>query len=68
MDNKLDMENAKVSLESIRSTLSLVMEDLEDQHNKTKGHEALFYSRSGTLYIPILDLILCSVNDLIDRM
>lgn len=68
MDNKLDMENAKVSLEGICATLSLVLEDMDDQNTKCKGHASVLVNRLDALYLPALEMILCSASDLAGRM
>ena len=65
-ENKIDIENAKVSLEGICATLSL--EDMDDQNTKCKGHESVLLSRLEALYLPALEMVLCSASDLAGRM
>ena len=67
-ENKIDIENAKVSLEGICATLSLVLEDMDDQNTKCTGHESVLLSRLEALYLPALEMVLCSASDLAGRM
>lgn len=67
-ENKFDMENAKFTLSTIYSTLSLVLEDLDKEHNNCENHPQVFFDRMSTSYIPALNLVLCSTGDLLGRM
>ena len=61
MQNKLDIDGVRFSLDNIVSTLQLVME-----HLSSKGVlEGNFFNRMGSVYLPVLNLIQCSAFDLL---
>lgn len=69
MQNKIDMESASFSLDNIVSTLGLVMEDMEQEHLGSKGGlEGNFFNRMDSVYLPALNLILCSAFDLLKEL
>lgn len=64
MQNKLDIDGVRFSLDNIVSTLQLVMEDMEQEHLSSKGVlEGNFFNRMGSVYLPVLNLIQCSAFD-----
>ena len=64
MQNKLDIDGVRFSLDNIVSTLQLVME--EQEHLSSKGVlEGNFFNRMGSVYLPVLNLIQCSAFDLL---
>ena len=66
MQNKLDIDGVRFSLDNIVSTLQLVMEDMEQEHLSSKGVlEVNFFNRMGSVYLPVLNLIQCSAFDLL---
>lgn len=69
MDNeKLDIENVKFQLGSIYSALSLILDDMDDEHEKSEEFPQVFFDRMSTAYIPALELIRNSTSDLLGRM
>ena len=63
MQNKLDIDGVRFSLDNIVSTLQLVM---EEEHLSSKGVlEGNFFNRMGSVYLPVLNLIQCSAFDLL---
>lgn len=64
----IDMDSAKNSLRIIFATFGLVVEDMEQERQDTKGYEACFYARVDDVYMPALDLLLCSIKDLLDKV
>ena len=66
MQNKLDIDGVRFSLDNIVSTLQLVMEDMEQEHLSSKVVlEGNFFNRMGSVYLPVLNLIQCSAFDLL---
>ena len=66
MQNKLDIDGVRFSLDNIVSTLQLVMEDMEQEHLSSKGVlEGNFFNLMGSVYLPVLNLIQCSAFDLL---
>ena len=62
---KADMDSARISLKYIFATFGLIMEEIEQD---TKGYEVCFYKLMDDVYIPALNLVLCSIQDLLERM
>ena len=44
------------------------MEDMEQEHQDAKDYEVCFYARTEDVYIPALNLVLCSLQDLLEKM
>ena len=65
---KTDMDGARFSLKEILAAFGLIMEDIEQEHQDTKGYEACFYTRMDDVYMPALNLILCSIQNLLDSV
>lgn len=65
---KIDMDSVKNSLRIIFATFGPVVEDMEQERQDTKGYEACFYARVDDVYMPALDLLLCSIKDLLDKV
>lgn len=53
----MDMENVKVTLNRIVTTLGLILDDMGEEHVQSKGVEKAFYARAEDVYLPALDLI-----------
>lgn len=69
MENKIDFENVRFSLDNIVSTLGLVMEDIEQEHLDSKdGLEGNFFKRMDSVFIPALNLIHNSAFDLLEEV
>ena len=62
---KADMDSARISLKYIFATFGLIREEIEQD---TKGYEVCFYKLMDDVYIPALNLVLCSIQDLLERM
>ena len=62
---KANMDSARISLKYIFATFGLIMEKIEQG---TKGYEVCFYKLMDDVYIPALNLVLCSIQDLLERM
>ena len=65
---RADMDSARISLKYIFATFGLIMEDMGQGHQDTKGYEVCFYKLMDDVYIPALNLVLCSIQDLLERM
>lgn len=65
---KTDMDGARFSLKTIFATFGLIMEDIEQEHQDAKGYEVCFYARMDDVYMPALNCVLCSIQDLLERM
>ncbi len=69
MENKIDMESVRFSLENIVSTLQLGIEDMEQEHFDSKGClEGNFYNRMDSVYLPVLNLVYCSAFNLLKEV
>ena len=69
MQNKIDFESVRFSLDNIVSTLGLVMEDIEQEHLDSKeGLEKNFFNRMDSVFIPDLNLIHNSAFDLLEEV
>ena len=67
MQNKIDFESVRFSLDNIVSTLGLVMEDIEQEHLDFKdGLEENFFKRMDSVFIPALNLIHSTAFDLLE--
>ena len=64
----MDMENVKCTLNSIVTTLGLILEDMGEEHLASDGYERSFYDRMDGVYIPALDLVQESAVNLLKRM
>lgn len=67
-DNKTDMCGMIFSLKTIFAAFGLIMEDMEQEHQDAEGYEAYFCMRMGSVYMPALNLLLSSINDLLDKV
>ncbi len=67
-ERTIDTEGTRYSLKLIFATFGMIMEDLEQEHEQTKGYEASFHARMDDVYIPALNLMLCSIQGLLDEM
>ena len=65
---KIDIDGVKYSIETIFATFGLIMEDMEQEHQDAEGYEVCFYSRMDDVYMPALNLLLCSIKDLLDKV
>ena len=65
---KIDIDGVKCSLRTIFATFGLIVEDMEQEHQDAECYEACFYTRMDDVYMPSLDLLLCSIKDLLDKM
>ena len=65
---KIEIENAKFQLGNIYSTLSLILEEMDEEHGRSEEYPQVFFDRMRTVYIPALELIRCSTSDLLGRM
>ena len=65
---KIDMDGARFSLKAISATFGLIMEDMEQEHQEAEGYEACFYARMDDVYMPALDLLLWSIQDLREKV
>lgn len=68
MENKIELESVKLSLKSIVTTLGLILEDMGEEHEQSKGVEVAFYTRAEDVYLPALDLIQASACCLLKEM
>ena len=62
---KIDMDGARFSLKAISTPFGLIMEDMEQE---AKDYEVCFYARTEDVYIPALNLVLCSLQDLLEKV
>ncbi|MFR4088434.1 MAG: hypothetical protein ACLT1A_11375 [Dysosmobacter sp.] len=67
-EERIEIENAKFQLGNIYSTLSLILEEMDEEHGKSEEFPQIFFDRMSTVYIPALELIRCSTSDLLGRM
>ena len=65
---KIDMDGVRFSLKTIFAAFGLIMEDMEQEHQDTKGYEVCFYARMDDAYMPALNCVLCSIQDLLEKM
>jgi len=65
---KIDMDGARFSLKAISTTFGLIMEDMEQEHQDAKDYEVCFYARMDDVYMPALNCVLCSLQDLLEKM
>lgn len=66
--SKIDMDGTRFSLKLIFATFGMILEDMEQEHNDSKGYEASFYTRMEDVYTPALNLVLCSIQDLLEKV
>ena len=64
----MDMENVKFTLNSIVTTLGLILDDMGEEHVASDGCAEAFYARVDEVYIPALDLIQTSAVNLLKGM
>lgn len=64
----MDMENVKFTLNSIVTTLGLILDDMGEEHVAYDGCAEAFYARVDEVYIPALDLIQTSAVNLLKGM
>ncbi len=64
----IDMDGARFLLKLIFATFGMILEDMEQEHKNSKGYEASFYTRMEDVYTPALNLVLCSIQDLLEKV
>lgn len=60
-------DNARFSLRTIEATLSLLIEGMEQEHYDSKDYKEHFYECMEGAYMPALNLMLCSIQDLLKK-
>ena len=66
--SKIDMDGARFSLKTIFAAFGLIMEDIEQEPQDAKDYEVCFYARMDDVYMPALNCVLCSIQNLLEKM
>ena len=66
--SRIDMDSACFSIKTIEATIALIVDDMEQEHHEAKGHEEHFYKRMDNVYMPAINLVICAIHDLREKM